>query len=226
MKKPLVLLSGLSSNKILWQHQFCHLSDIASVQIISAVEDTPEKMVEAILDRVPPKFALAGHSMGGWLCLELMRVASARVTELCLINTTARMDSKEKIIRRKEMIERAKVGQFQKIAEGMTEHFVFNPLVKNDVKKMFLEVGAEVFINQQEAMLRRKESESILATIACPTLVIHAVEDKNFSLEEHEELVNKIPNAELAIVENSGHMSPMENPEAITILLRNWLILH
>ncbi len=226
MRTPLVLLPGLSSNKILWQHQSYHLSDIALVQIISAVQDTPEKMVQVILDEAPPQFALAGHSMGGWLCLELMRVAPSRVTQLCLINTTARMDSKEKTIRRKEMIQKAKAGQFQEVVEAMTEHFVFNPLVKNDVKKMFLEVGMQAFINQQHAMIERKESQSILSIIACPTLVIHAARDKNFSFEEHEELVNQIPNAELAIVENSGHMSPMENPEAITVLLRNWLISH
>jgi pimeloyl-ACP methyl ester carboxylesterase len=97
------------------------------------------------------------------------------------------------------------------------------PLVKPDVEKMFLDVGEKVFISQQKAMMRRKETQSILATITCPTWVIHAAQDKNFSLEEHKELVNQIPHAELAIVENSGHMSPMEAPEAITALLCHWL---
>ena len=223
MKNPLVLLPGLSSNQRLWQYQAHYLNDIASIQIIPAVQDTPEKMVQAIVDEAPPRFALAGHSMGGWLCLEVMRAASSRVTRLCLINTTARMDSEEKKSRRKKMIQQAETGQFQEVVKAMTEHFVFNPLVKTDVEKMFLRVGEKAFISQQQAMMRRKETQSILSTITCPTLVIHAAQDKNFSLEEHEELVNQIPNAELAIVENSGHMSPMEAPEAITTLLRHWL---
>ena len=110
MKNPLVLLPGLSSNKRLWQHQVRYLNDIASIQIIPAVQDTPEKMVQVILDEAPPRFALAGHSMGGWLCLEFMRAASSRVTQLCLINTTARMDSEEKTNRRKTMIQKAETA--------------------------------------------------------------------------------------------------------------------
>lgn len=223
MKIPLVLLSGLLSNKLLWQHQMHHLSDIASIQVISPSQDTPEKMIQAILDEAPPKFALAGHSMGGWLCLEIMRVAPSRVYQLSLLNTTARMDSKEKTIKRQKMILKAEKGQFQEVVDEMVENFVINPLIKSDVKKMFLEVGREIFIHQQRAMLQRNECLSILPTISCPTLVIHAMQDKNFSIEEHRELANQIQNAKLAMVEDSGHMSPIEMPQAITSLLRFWL---
>ena len=104
MKNPLVLLPGLSSNERLWQYQARYLNNIASIQILPAVQDTLEKMLQVIVDEAPPRFALAGHSMGGWLCLEFMRIAPSRVTELCLINTTARMDSKGKTNHRKEMI--------------------------------------------------------------------------------------------------------------------------
>ncbi|MDR3623619.1 MAG: alpha/beta hydrolase [Chlamydiales bacterium] len=223
MKTPLVLLSGLLSNEVLWQHQISHLSDIASIQIISPSQDTPEKMIQAILEKAPLQFALAGHSMGGWLCLEVMRAAPLRVNKLCLLNTTVRMDVKEKMLKRKEMILRVKQGGFQEIVKEIVEKFVFNSLVKNDVEKMFLEVGRDAFMNQQLSMISRRESQSVLATITCPTLVIHAMQDKNFSLEEHEELVNLIQHAKLAVVEDSGHMSPLEMPQAITALLRFWL---
>lgn len=223
MKIPLVLLPGLLSNKFLWHHQIGHLGNIATIHVISSSENTPKKMVQAILDQAPQKFALAGHSMGGWLCLEVMRAAPARVSKLCLLNTTARMDSEEKKTRRQMMIEKAEKGKFQEVVKTLVENFVFNPLVKNDVEKMFLDVGKEVFIHQQKAMMMRNESQSILSTITCPTLVIHAAQDKVFSLEEHKELVNQIQNAELAIIEDSGHMSPMEVPQAITALLRFWL---
>ncbi len=121
------------------------------------------------------------------------------------------------------MILRAKDGHFQQIAEEITDSFVFNTLCKKEVLNMFLEVGKDAFIHQEEAMLVRRESQSILASIACPTLVIHAAQDKNFSIEEHEELVAQIPHAKLAVVEDSGHMSPLEVPQAIITLLRYWL---
>ncbi len=220
MKPHLVLISGLLSNESLWEHQARHLR--GSIQVISPSQDTPKKMIQAILDQAPPKFALAGHSMGGWLCLEIMRAAPSRASRLCLLNTTGRMDSEEKRKARQQMILKAEKGQFREVVKELVEKLVFNPLVKKDVEKMFLEVGQEAFIHQEKAMLARNECLSILPTIRCPVLVIHAAQDKNFVLEEHEELVNHIPNAKIAIVENSGHMSPMEVPQAVTELLRSW----
>ncbi len=222
MKPHLVLISGLLSNESLWQHQTRHLSDIASIQVISPSQDTPKKMIQAILDQAPPKFALAGHSMGGWLSLEVMRAAPSRVGRLCLLNTTAREDSEEKKLARQQMIQKAENGQFHEVVKGLVEKLVFNPRVKEEVEKMFLKVGQEAFIHQERAMLARNECQSILPTIRCPALVIHAAQDKNFSQEEHEELVNHIPHAKLAILEDSGHMSPMEVPQAVTDLLRSW----
>jgi len=221
-KIPLLLLSGLLSNQSLWAHQIKYLEDIASIQVISSEENTPEKMVGAILEKAPPLFALAGHSMGGWLSLEIMRVVPSRVTKLCLLNTTARSDSEEKRKKRKEMISDAQKGRFESCVVEIADKLVFNPLVKRGVEKMFREVGKEVFIHQEQAMLQRRETQSVLQAIRCPTLVIHASHDANFSSEEHLELA-QIPDAKLAIVEDSGHMSPIEMPQAVTALLRFWL---
>ena len=223
MHIPLVLLSGLASNQHLWKHQMLHLSDIANVHIISAAQDSAQKMVQAILDEAPPQFALAGHSMGGWLCLEVMRAAPARVSKLCLLNTTARMDSEEKRARRQQMVRKAENGQFRDVVKGLVENFVFNPLAKNDVEKMFLEAGPETFIHQENAMIARQECQSILPCITCPTLVVHAMQDSVFARDDQRELVDRIPGSKLAMVEDSGHMSPMEMPQAITSLLKFWV---
>lgn len=220
MKTPLVLLSGLLSNDALWRHQIDHLGDIANIQVILSSQNTPDAMVQAILEQAPEKFALAGHSMGGWLCLEVMKAAPTRVTKLCLLNTTAREDTEEKRLRRQKMIE---TENFEKVVHQLVDAFTFNPSVKPLVEKMFLEVGHEAFVRQEIAMMMRSETESVLRRIHCPTLVIHSARDKIFSLEEHQELVREIPKAKLAIVEDSGHMSPMEMPQAITALLRFWL---
>ncbi len=222
MKIPLILLSGLLSNERLWQHQRQNLGDIATVQVISASDDTPEKMIHTILSQAPEKFALVGHSMGGWLAQEVMRVAPERVLKLCLLNTTSRMDSEEKRISRLKMIDKVKQGSFKEVVKGVVDKFVFNAHVKNDVEKMFLEVGEEAFINQELSMLKR--SKMILSTIACPTVIIHAEEDPVFSLQEHQEMADLIKNSKLVTIKNSGHMSLMEAPESITANLRAWLV--
>lgn len=138
MKNPLILLPGLLSNEDLWRHQSSHLSDIASIYIFESIEDTPEKMVQAILDKAPDRFALAGHSMGGWLCLEVLKHAKSRISKLCLLNTTARSDSQEKKNRRNQMIEDVRKGKFPKVVQTLVENFVFNAAVKDSVKDMFL----------------------------------------------------------------------------------------
>lgn len=219
MNTPLVCISGLLSNEDLWSHPLKHLN----AQVISPSQNTPHKMVEAILKAAPDRFALAGHSMGGWLCLEVMREAPSRVSKLCLLNTTAKPDSAEKKAKREEMIRRAKNGQFEEVVKELAERFVFNSSVKKDVEEMFLAVGENAFIQQESSMLIRQECQSILPSIACPTLVVHSAQDQVFHIEDHQELVEKIPHAKSAIIEDCGHMSPMEMPQTITTLLRYWL---
>lgn len=223
MKTPLFFISGLLSNELVWSHQVKSLSDIALIKVISPTQDSPQKMVEEILEQAPDQFILIGHSMGGWLCLEVMRRAKERVTKLCLLNTTARSDTPIVKIKRKEMIQRVESGQFREVVKELVDYFVFNTSVKEKVEKMFLEVGEQAFIRQEKSMLIRDECESILPMIQCPTLVIHAANDKVFTLEDHQELANNISGAKLAIIENCGHMSPLEMHQAVTTLLGSWI---
>ncbi len=224
MKIPLVLLSGLLSDSTLWQHQIAHLQDIAAITAISSAQNSPQKMVQAILEQAPPLFCLAGHSMGGWLALEVMRHAPSRVLRLCLLNSTARPDSAEKAWRRKNMIRKVREGAFEEVVDAIVNRFVYNPQAVKQVKNMFMSQGKEAFIAQQEAMLMREDCLLLLPNIACPTRVVHAAQDQNFILEEQQELATLIPNAALSIIENCGHMSPMEQPEAVTAILRGDLV--
>ncbi|OGT53358.1 MAG: hypothetical protein A3E84_00955 [Gammaproteobacteria bacterium RIFCSPHIGHO2_12_FULL_42_13] len=220
----LVLLPGLLSNHIIWDHQCRHLSDIVNIKVIELFsENTTEAMVDKILQLAPEKFALAGHSMGGWLALEIVKASPERVTKLCLLNTTAHQDTPEKAQNRINMINMAKNGEFHQIVTQIIERLVFNEPIKERVLTMFLQVGAQAFINQQQAMLARKYSLAYLQLIKQMTFVIHANQDKNFSLSDHQHIVNNIDKAKLASVDDSGHMMPMEMPQAVTSLMRYWL---
>lgn len=224
MKVPLILVSGLLCDESVWAHQIKNLSDLAVIKVVCPNQDRPQKMVEEILSQSPDRFALAGHSMGGWLALEVMRRAPEKVTHLCLLNTTAKPDTPIKKAKRQEMIQRVENGQFSDIVEELVNNFVFNADLKSKVKMMLQKSGEHAFIREERSMLLRAECLSILPTIHCPTLVIHADKDKVFTLEDHQELASNIPNANLSILENCGHMSPMEKPEELTSLLRSWFI--
>lgn len=224
LKETLILLPGLLSDQAVWSHQLNHLSDLVNCRVIPLTsDDNMDDLIQTVLQSVEGNFYLAGHSMGGWLALELARVAPLRILKLCLLNTSAQKDSAEKRQNRIDMIEAVTQGQFQTVAEDIANRYVYNTKVKKDVLAMFLRVGAQAFLNQEKALLTRHDSRSILSKLAMPTLVVHAVQDKVFSLAVHKELVDKIPNAKLAIIEDTGHMSPMESPQAVTAFLRFWL---
>ena len=222
-KKEIFFISGLLSNESVWKYQIESLGGRAITKVVSPTEETPQKMLDKILKEAPDRFVLIGHSMGGWLAMEVMRKAKDRVSSLCLLNTTARSDSPEKRNKRLELISRAQKGEFPSIVRELVDNFVVVPSAKKEVEKMFFEVGVDAFIRQEKSMLSREEFESILPTISCPTLVIHAEKDKLFSLDDHQNIVNKIPNAKLEIVENSGHMSPLEMPDKVNSFLKKWI---
>lgn len=224
LQKTLVFLPGVLSDQRVWFYQIQHLQDRVTCKVIPLVEgNTTEDLLQTVLNSVQGPFFLAGHSMGGWLALELAKHAPQRILKLCLLNTSAQPDSKEKYQRRMDMIREVEQGGFQRVAEMLRDYYVHNDPVKKKVLSMFLDVGKDVFITQQKILLSREECSSFLPQISIPTLVVHAREDKNFSLAVHEELADNIPNAKLAIIEDSGHMSPMESPQAVTTLLRFWL---
>ncbi len=224
VKIPLVLVTGLLSNSSVFQYQKEKLKDVANVWIVELNDTaTPTAMVEKILHLAPPRFALAGHSIGGFVALKLMKTASEKVIKLCLLNTSARGIDQEEKEARLSVLKRVNQGEFTKIINETTNKFVFNDRIKSDVLKMFDSVGKQALINQTEAMLAREDLQEVLPEIHCPTLIIHAANDKRFSLEHLEELVDHIPSSKLAIIEDCGHMSPMESPQTVTSLLRYWL---
>ncbi|KTD42862.1 alpha/beta fold hydrolase [Legionella parisiensis] len=223
-EKTLVFLTGVLSDHRVWSYQTNHLQDLVQCQTIPLTHGgSTEELIESVLNKVEGPFFLVGHSMGGWLALELARKLPERIAKLCLVNTSAQQDSDEKHRKRIEMIQEVEQGNFQTVAKMLADLYVYDDRFKKEVHSMLLNVGQQTFLTQQKILLARHECLSFLPSLAMPTLIIHARQDKVFSLAVHEELAGKIPNSKLAIIEDSGHMSPMESPQAVTALLRFWL---
>lgn len=224
MKKiPLLLLPGLLCDETAWANQINDLNDIADTHVATLnTPDTPQGMVEAALNKAPAKFALAGHSMGGWVALEIMKAAPERVTGLALLNTTAKADSTDKANTRQRLINFAKAADNESIVNLLAPRFVHNDAVLEAVKTMLTRnIGA--LINQQTAMLARQSCEAVLPNIQCPTQIIHSEYDEVFNLDDSTQLSSHIPSATLSIIPNSGHMSMMEAPKDVSRIMRTWL---
>ncbi len=228
--EPLLLLPGLICDEALWAHQTNHLADIAKVGVGDLTEASSiQGMAAQVLAAAPEQFALAGFSTGGYVSLEIMRQAPERVTRLALLNTSAQPDDADKARKRRGLIALSSKGKFRGVSAKLMAELVFLPRASEPdlveiVRAMTERMGAEVFVRQQTAVLNRIDSRDILTQIDVPTLVICGREDLLTPLHCHEELAAGVEGARLAVIEQCGHLSPLERPHAVTALLRTWLL--
>jgi pimeloyl-ACP methyl ester carboxylesterase len=226
-KPPLILLPGLLCDRALWEPQLAGLADIAEMTVGDLTQsDTVAGLAADVLRIAPERFALAGLSMGGYVSFEIMRQAPQRVTRLALLDTSARPDRPEQSEDRRDLIKLAKQGRFKGVTPMLLPRWVHrmdDPTLVETVTSMTQRVGGETFIRQQTAIMGRPDSRPGLSQIHCPTLVLCGHEDQGTPPELHREIAADIPNARLVIVPDCGHLSTLEQPEAVNRALRHWL---
>lgn len=226
-KTPLLLLPGLLCDRALWEPQLAALADVADMTVGDLTrDDSMAGMARSVLAAAPPRFALAGLSMGGYVSLEIMRQAPERVERLALLDTSARPDRPEQTRDRQELIALAKQGRFKGVTPMLVSRWVHRmdqPQIVETVTAMTRRVGGEAFIRQQTAIMGRPDSRPGLARINCPTLVLCGREDAVTPVELHREMAADIAGARLVIVPECGHLPPLERPEAVNDALRRWL---
>ena len=228
-RTTLVLLAGLLNTRRLFEHQIAALSDIADCIVPELWHhDTMGTMAESVLAATPPRFALVGFSMGGYVAFETMRRASERVERLALIDTQATPDSAESIARRHGLVEQTHIGRFHGVQPSMLPHIVHrshlgDPAITQPILDMAREVGAAGFLRQQTAIMARPDSRPLLVDIKVPTVVIVGRQDESTPLARAAEMAADISTSRLVVIEDCGHMSPLEKPDEITAELRRWL---
>lgn len=227
---PVVLIPGLLNTEDLWRGQISGLADLGDIRVTTEQcdYDSMREIAAAILRSAPPHFALAGLSLGGYAAFEILRQASERVVKLALLDTTARPDTQEKAAQRREAISKARERGVRKVLEAMLPNLlhpdhVNDPDLRERLTRMAEELGVDVFERQQTAIMNRRDSRSLLAKIRCSTLVLCGREDKLTPPELAREMADGIPDSRLGIVEKSGHLSAIEQPERVTEALREWL---
>ncbi len=230
----LVLVPGLMCDAAVWRDQIncfgtktdIHLADHAELNSLTA-------MAQKILDEAPVKFALAGHSMGGRVVLEIIRLAPERVTHLALLNTgchalpDGEVAEKERTLR----LGFLRLAQAQGVA-AMARSWVRNMVhpsrladaeLIDSIVSMFARKSVSTYEAQIQALLNRPEQFPLLPVIRCPVLVLSGQEDLNSPPAVNQEMVEAIPEAELSSLAECGHMSLLERPELVNQHLERWL---
>ena len=224
-----VLVPGLNCSPRLYAPQIPELWRFGPVSIADhARDDTMAAIAKRILDDAPPRFALAGLSMGGYIALEIIRQAASRVAKLALLDTGPRDDPPEAQAKRRTNIAAAEAGRFDEIIDAQFPLYV-HPNRANDarLKSTYLamchDVGPDAYVRQQKAIMRRADSRPLLPNIRCPTLVLVGAQDEATPLALSEEMAAAIPGARLVTVPDCGHLSTLERPEAVTSALAEWM---
>jgi pimeloyl-ACP methyl ester carboxylesterase len=175
---PTVLVAGLNCSARLYADQIPALWQFGSVTVADhRRDDSMAAMAQRILAAAPPRFALVGLSMGGYVAFEIMRQAASRVAKLALLDTGARGEAPVRTEQRKPLIALAKSGRFGEILESqyptLVHHSRHNDAaLKAAVRAMNEETGADAYLRQQQAIMTRMDSRPSLAAIKCPTLVL------------------------------------------------------
>ena len=226
----LLFIPGLACNRAMWTDQIDALSDITNCWVapLPAYDDL-EAIALDILDDAPDRFALAGSSMGGYLCFEIFRMAPQRVTKLALIGTTADPELPDTTSRRWHMIDKSEARGFLTMWREFIPRFVHpdrlddSELIEALMKQAY-EIGHYTFRQHQIAMMKRPGYLDLLGEIRCPTTIMVGDDDILTPVDTHENMAREIADATLTVFPNSGHLLSIERPAETTAALRQWLL--
>ena len=229
MKTPLLFIPGTLCNASLFTAQVADLADLADCRVVdSSRAETLSGMAALILAEVSGPFALAGLSYGGILAFEIWRQAPERITKLILLNTNHKAPAETTRTNQERFVGMAVLGKFNEITTHILTDAMLHPAHAQQPEKrqavldMALNIGPDGFIRQVKAQLGRPDSTADLPHITCPTLLIAGRDDTICPPALHEEMARLMPNAQLEIIDECGHLSTLEQPETVNRIIRAW----
>jgi pimeloyl-ACP methyl ester carboxylesterase len=223
----LVLLPGLMCDDRIFREQTAALPDTIAVPGYG-LDDDLRSMAKRVLDLAPPGFALLGHSMGARVALEIVRAAPDRVERLALVSTGVHGVRPGEADKRYALRDIGRDKGMAALVDAWLPPMMAPASQQNEalvasLGEMCIDAGTEVYDAQIAALLTRPELDSLLPTIACPTLVATGSEDIWSPPAQHREIADAIPNATLCVIKGAGHMLPAEKPEALNLAIGKWL---
>ncbi|WP_143474018.1 alpha/beta fold hydrolase [Limnohabitans sp. B9-3] len=228
-KPALAFACAHMTDERLYAHQIAALQSTHDCRVfVFRDHDSMAGMAQQVLSAMPERFTWIGLSLGGYVAFEAIRCALPRLERLVLMDTTAVADHPARRQGRVKDIETVKQGGIEALIPELPSRWLLpahvgNPALKELMSEMARSVSAKGQFNQQTAMLARPDSHADLATVRVPTLVMCGRQDPVTPLSDHEAMAACVPGAKLKVIESCGHLSTIEQPEAVTSELTQWL---
>lgn len=232
MKTKLYLLSGLLCDSTVWQAQLDGLANICDVEAIDFQGfDSIPQMAEYVLARAPARFALAGHSMGARVALEIIRMAPDRVERLALLDTGTHSVRSGEAESRQQLLDLAQEQGMHALADQwlppmMSPTNAARAELWEPLREMVCRMSPVTFKGQIKALLNRPDASEVLAQLRCPVLIGVGAEDRWSTVAQHEQLADSVKHAAFEVYPAAGHMAPFEAPSVVTESLRRWMIFN
>lgn len=228
--KTIYLLCGLLCDDVVWQAQARALAAGHDVRVVSFLaQDSLGAMAEHVLAGASETFALAGHSMGGRVALEVYRRAPQRVERLALLDTGYEAALPGEADKRAVLVNQALAEGIDSIAAAWGLPMLAparrgDPVLVKDVFDMVGRMSGAIYAAQTRALLARPDAADVLARVDCPALVLCGRQDGWSPPERHERMAGLMPRPPLLrLVDDCGHMAMMEQPAAVLAALHEWL---
>ncbi|KUF12083.1 alpha/beta fold hydrolase [Pseudoponticoccus marisrubri] len=231
MREAVVFLPEQMCDARLFGQQIAALSPDHAVTAAPVTQgERVEEIASGLLDLLPKRFALVGLGLGGAVALEIVRRASDRVSRLALMGTNPLAETPQQAAERDPLIIRARAGKLDEVLREALKPADLAPgLQRAEIHALYMEMGLslgpEIFARQSRAQQRRRDQQTTLRKLIVPTMVICGAQDPLTPVKRHAFMAELIPGAVLRVIDEAGHLPPLEQPEAVLAALRDWMAM-
>lgn len=223
----LVLIPGMMCDARLWGRAVESLPIRSLHHGVPTQADSIAGMAADILATAPDRFALAGLSLGGIVAMEILARAPQRVERVALLDTNPFAEAPEVQARRAGQMARARAGDLEGVMrDEMKPNYLASgadPAILDLCMAMALSLGPDVFWKQSIALRDRPDQQAGLAAYRGPALVLMGAQDRLCPRDRHERMHALLTGSRFAVIENAGHLPPLEQPAATRDALLAWL---
>jgi pimeloyl-ACP methyl ester carboxylesterase len=238
----LLLIHGFPLTSEMWQPQIDALASDAlrvvapdlpgfgsALGAMTSMDDAADQVAAQLREIGARRAIIGGFSMGGYVALAFARRHATRMHGLLLVDTKAEPDTEDGKKGRYALAERARAEGKGIVIDAMLPRLVSDSTLNGrpDVVQQVLDIEAgatlDGIVGALHAMADRPSSVADLPRIAVPTLIIVGREDVITPVADAETMAAAIPGAQLTVIPDSGHLTPLEQPDAVNAAIRAWL---